>query len=126
MIRALRSRILTLLAIVATAVGLTIITTQPAAASSGDAYLYHTSTSNRSYIYVCRDWGETACSSTSQKRDLYRNHSTKEWGWPDADGAWVPAGYDIRVSGVTYHGTYGWFKISGCWSCTKSIALISE
>jgi len=86
---------------------------QEAQAAAGDAYLYHRTSSRKSTGYVCRDLAsDTACSSSSPKRDLYRGHSTSEWGWLDSDAVYNSGGTFSAGSILTSR--TGWIKISGC------------
>lgn len=90
-----------------------------------NAVIRHSPYSDRSTVYICKNWGESTCKSTSPKRDLYRGDNTKTaFGWADADGFYLPSGYDASV---TYHiGRFtstGWHKVSGCGGCTRVVEL---
>lgn len=71
------------------------------------------------YLLVCRDWGATACSSSSPRGWLYRGENSKQkFGWPDTDGYHHPSSNcETRATAfgvITYtFTTPGWVKLSG-------------
>ena len=108
---------------------------QKAEAAAGDVIIYHHTASVRADMVVCKNWTSTAWETTTyicgssndgsnQKRSILRGQSSSFW--PDADGVWVPAGYDL------YEGSYSlypersfgrWVKIPGFASGTATRSL---
>lgn len=110
------------------AVGMIFAAPTPAHAAAGDLIIRHSSSSDRTLLTVCKDWGSTSCASGSVRADLARGQSS--W-WADADGFYLPSGCNAGVSGSIYPpkilSATGWHKLSGAVSgaaITRTVELM--
>ena len=96
-----------------------------AAAWPRDASITNVGTSKyNASLIVCKDWGKTACASSSPRYVLGFGKNSKRDGprWADTDGYWVPAGF---VSSQGYAGgkTGRWIQTHGRGGFTYSISI---
>jgi hypothetical protein len=73
-------------------------------------------------LKVCHNWGSRTCSSGI--RYLNAGEDTRQFGWNDSDGFYVPG--DSKVYSHTGAVFYGpkWVQVHGCGGCVKTFRIV--